>query len=183
MRRFCTITIITLLSGLAACTESDSLYCHIPARLVVDNAYQAQALYTACNSLGEFCSVTMDGQKIYFQGSKEKSELNRVALNNYDNTILGLGGLIIGLPSLPEIGKDVSQVVCFDLNCPNCYEQYGGISKRMELSHADGTSRCNGCHRTYDLNSMGIVSDGESGRALFRYRVSYVGTALVVSNR
>lgn len=181
MKRFWVIATTALLSGLMACNESESLYCHIPARLVVDNAYQAPALYTACNSLGEFCSVTMDGKKIYFQGSKETSELNRVALGNYDNTILGLGGLIIGLPSLPEMGKDVSQVVCFDLNCPNCYEQYGGISKRMELS--DGTAYCRGCNRTYSLNDRGIISKGEGGRSLFRYKVSYVGTALVVSNR
>ena len=182
MKRLCAIAIITWLSGLVSCTQSDSLYYHIPARLVVENVYQAQALYTACNSMGEFCSVTMDAKKIYIQGSKENSELVRTAIgSNYDNTILGLGGLIIGLPSLPEIGKDVSQVVCFDLNCPNCYEQYGGISKRMELSGT--TSRCRSCNRTYDLNSMGIVSSGEGGRALFRYKVSYVGTALVVSNR
>ncbi len=172
---------IIMLSGLVSCTQSDSLYCHIPASLVVDNVYQAPALYTACNSLGEFCKVTMDGQKIYFQGSKETSSINRVALGNYTATILGLGGLIIGLPDLPEIGKDVSQVVCFDLNCPNCYEQYEGITKRMELSGS--TARCKGCGRTYDLNNLGIVSQGDKGRPLYRYRVSYVGTALVVSNR
>lgn len=175
------LTAIIMLSGLVSCTKSDSLYCHIPASLVVDNAYQAPALHTACTSLGEFCSVTMDGQKIYFQGSKETSPINRVALSNYSTTILGLGGLIIGLPALPEIGKDVSQVVCFDLNCPNCYEQYEGITKRMTLSGS--TAHCRGCGRTYDLNNQGIVSQGGSGRPLFRYRASYVGNALVVSNR
>ena len=111
-----------LLLGMVSCAETDSLYCRIPARLLVDNVYQAPALYTACNSLGEFCSVTMDGQKIYFKGSKETSPINLVALNNYNTILLGLGGLIIGKPSLPEIGKTEPQVVCFDLNCLICYD-------------------------------------------------------------
>lgn len=175
------LAILMLLLGMASCTETDSLYCNFPARLVIDNAYQAPALYTACNSLGEFCYTTIDGQKIYFHGSKETSAINLVALNNYNSIVLGLGGLIIGKPSLPEIGKSESQVMCFDLNCPNCYEQYGGITKRLLLDGS--TARCKGCNRTYDLNSQGIVSQGESGRPLFRYRVSYVGSALVVSNR
>ncbi len=175
------LAILILLLGMVSCTETDSLYCDFPARLVIDNTYQAPALYTACNSLGEFCYTTIDGQKIYFHGSKETSPINLVALNNYNSIVLGLGGLIIGKPSLPEIGKSESQVVCFDLNCPNCYEQYGGITKRLQLESA--TARCKGCGRTYDLNGMGIVSQGESGRPLFRYRVSYVGSALVVSNR
>ncbi|MGM9621171.1 MAG: hypothetical protein ACI3X4_06950 [Bacteroidaceae bacterium] len=176
-----TLAVIILLSGLVSCTQSDNLYCNIPARLVMNNVYQAPALYTACNSLGEFCSVTMDGQKIYFHGSKETSPVNRTALGSYEGIVLGLGGLIIGLPALPEVGKDMSQVVCFDLNCPNCYEQNGGITKRMDITGS--TSRCRGCGRTYDLNSLGIVSQGENGRPLFRYRASYVGTTLVVSNR
>lgn len=176
------LALAALLLSAMSCTQSDSLYCSIPARLIVSNTYQAPALYTACNSLGEFCTVTMDAQKIYFQGSKETSPINRTALgSNYDSTILGLGGLIIGLPALPEIGKDVSQVVCYDLHCPNCYEQNGGVTKRLTVDGS--TAKCTGCRRTYDLNSLGIVSQGESGRPLYRYRASYVGTALVVSNR
>ena len=170
-----------MLSGLVSCSKPDSLYSHMPARLVIDNVYQAPALYTACNSLGEFCTVTMDGQKIYFQGSRETSSINLVALDSYGSFVLGLGGLIIGLPALPEMGKDVSQVVCYDLNCPNCYEQYSGITKRTTVSGS--TAHCKGCGRDYDLNSLGIVSQGESGRPLFRYRASYVGSALVVNNR
>ncbi len=172
---------LAIISGLVSCTKPDNLYCNFPARLVVDNTYQVPALYTACNSLGEFCYTTTDGQKIYFHGSKETSTLNRVALDNYGSTVLGLGGLIIGLPSLPEIGKNVSQVVCFDLSCPNCYEQYGGITKRLDISGSD--AYCKGCQRTYNLDNLGIVSTGESGKPLFRYRASYVGTALVISNR
>ena len=103
------------------------------------------------------------------------------ALTGYSGFYLGLSGLIVGLPNIPELGKTESQVVCFDLACANCYEDYH-ITKPLTL-HNDGTATCAGCKRTYNLNSTGFISNGEPGRALYRYRVSYVGNTLVVSNR
>ena len=48
-----------------------------------------------------------------------------------------------------------------------------------------GYVECTGCGRSYDLNNNGIVSNGETGRALFRYRVNYYQStnSLSIDNR
>ena len=174
------------IAAFTACSGDDdysySTYCSLPAKFVMENAYQAPVLYTACNSMGEFCSITTNGKQFIFKGSsKEPSYVNLTALNGYSGFYLGLSGLIVGLPNIPEIGKTESQVVCFDLACSNCYEVYN-ITKPLAL-HNDGTATCASCKRPYNLNNTGFISNGEAGRPLYRYRVSYVNNTLVVSNR
>ena len=169
------------IAAFTTCQKADYTYCTLPAKFVMENAYQAPALYIACNSMGEFCTITSDGKQFIFKGSKETSRINKTALMDYAGFYLGLSGLIVGLPNIPEIGKTESQVICFDLACSNCYEDYN-ITKPLTL-HEDGTATCASCKRTYDLNSTGFISSGEAGRALYRYRVSYVNNTLVVSNR
>lgn len=171
-----------LLFGVS-CQNSDYTYSSLPAKFIFENAYQAPALYTACNSMGEFCTITYskDGKQFVFKGStKEPSYVNLTALAGYTGFRLGLSGLIVGLPNIPEIGKTESQVVCFDLACSNCYNDYN-ITKPLIVT--EGTATCNSCKRTYDLNNTGFVIKGETGKPLFRYRVSYVSNTLVVSNR
>ncbi len=165
-----------------ACGQSDTLYCNLPAHLVVNNAYQASALYTACTSMGEFCTVcaSSDGKKLEFHGSKVTSQLNINQIDAYKGYYLGLSGLIIGLPTIPEMGKDVCTVVCFDRACANCYEEYN-FCKQLAMQ-TGGFALCGSCGRTYNLNDCGRVSKGEAGRPLYRYRTSYVGNTLVVSN-
>ena len=164
------------------CQKADYTYSSLPAKFVMENTYQAPALYTACNSMGEFCTITSNGKQFIFKGSsKDASYVNLTALNGYSGFYLGLSGLIVGLPNILEIGKTESQVVCFDLACPNCYENYN-ITKPLTLNN-DGTATCASCKRIYNLNNTGFISSGEAGRALYRYRVSYVNNTLVVSNR
>ncbi len=166
-----------------ACQNADYTYSNLPAKFLFENAYQAPALYTACNSMGEFCTITYskDGKQFVFKGSaKEPSYVNLTAITGYSGFHLGLSGLIVGLPNIPEIGKTESQVICFDLACSNCYNDYN-ITKTLVIQN--GTATCNSCKRTYDLNNTGFISNGEAGKPLFRYRVSYVSNTLIVSNR
>ena len=166
-----------------ACQNADYTYCSLPAKFIFENTYQAPALYTACNSMGEFCSITYskDGKQFVFKGSsKEPSYVNLTAIAGYTGFHLGLSGLIVGLPNIPEIGKTESQVVCFEYACSNCYTDYN-ITKPLTIQN--GTATCNSCKRTYDLNNTGFIIKGEAGKPLFRYRVSYVSNTLVVSNR
>lgn len=163
------------------CQKTDYTFCNLPAKFLFDNTIQAPALHTACNSMGEFCTITSDGKQFIFKGSaKEPSYVPITAIASYSGYHLGVDGLIVGLPNIPELGKTESQVVCFDWACSNCYEDYT-ITKKLTL-HTDGTATCPRCKRTYNLNNIGFISDGEPGRALFRYRVSYVGYTLVVNN-
>ena len=166
-----------------SCQEADYTYCNLPAKFIFENAYQAPALYTACNSMGEFCTITYskDGKQFVFKGSaKEPSYVNLTAIAGYTGFHLGLSGLIVGLPNIPEIGQTESKVVCFDLACSNCYQDYN-ITKPLVVQ--EGTATCNSCKRTYDLNSTGFITKGEAGKPLYRYRVSYINTTLGVSNR
>lgn len=177
--RACAVVLATLAAA-TSCTEGDTLYCKFPARFVVDNIYSVPQLYTACNSMGQFCTIRAVNQQYIFSDSKGSTPVNQTALGNYSGFYMGLSGFIVGLPYIPEMGHDFSQVVCFDLACPNCYQDFN-ITKRMTLQ-ADGTVRCGSCSRTYDLNNQGLVSSGEPGRRLYRYRVSYISNTLVISN-
>ena len=158
-------------------------YCNLLAKFVYENVYQAPALNTACNSMGEFCTITFskDGKEFVFKGSSATSNVPFTAIVGYQDFYLGLSGLIIGLPNIPEIGKTESQVVCFDLACSNCYKDYA-ITKPLTVNNGFATCE-KGCKRTYDLNNVGNITKGEAGQPLYRYRVSYANNTLVVNNR
>lgn len=174
---------LALILLLAACSGSDlnTTYCNMPARLTIENVQQAPVLFTACESMDQFCTVTSDGQRFLFTNAAGKTDpINIMAINSY---YLGVNGFIVGKPSIPEMGKDVPQVVCFDRVCPNCYTDSNyAITKDVTFSSI-GYAKCKGCDRTYNLMDRGIVSNGQPGRALYRYRVSYIGNALVINNR
>lgn len=178
---FASLSLLTVLAtGVTSCSgDADFTYSSLPARFVFENVFQAPVLNVACNSMGEFCSITSDGKQFIFKGSsREPSYVPLTAINGYSGFYLGLSGLIVGLPDRPEMGKTESQVVCFDLACPNCYRDYN-ITKPLVLQ-AGGNATCNSCKRTYELNNAGYCP---TGKKLERYRVSFLNNTLVVSNR
>lgn len=180
----CATAALAALCGCKGDDDAHSTFCNMPARLMVQNTLQAPALHNALNNMGEFCTVTTtkDGKRFAFKGSgKETSYINITADNDYSGFFLGLSGLIVGLPNIPEMGKDVPSVVCFDLACSNCYEAYT-ITKPLAMQDG-GYGKCASCGRTYNLNDNGIVASGPAGRNLYRYRVSYINTTLFVNNR
>lgn len=168
---------------LASCSsgETSGKYCRLPARLNIENVTQAPVLFTACESMGEYCTVKPDGQRFIFtDATGHSSAINITALTGYSGYYLGLSGLIVGKLTIPEMGEDQVRVVCFDLACSNCYLAYN-ITKPLQLQ-TSGYAKCHSCQRTYNLNDCGNISDGPAGQKLFRYRVNYVGLALVVNN-
>ncbi len=180
---------LTMLCAVLAtgCKEDEEVYntySNLPAKFTMQNTLQAPALHNALNNMGEFCTVTItkDGKQFMFKGSgKEPSYVNITAENDYNGFYLGLSGLVIGLPNIPEMGKDNPSVICFDLACSNCYEKYH-ITKPLGMQDA-GYAHCSSCNRTYNLNDGGIVSSGEGGVRLYRYRVNYYpNNTLVVNN-
>lgn len=184
MKRIC-IYILPIISGLllAACNngEVNNKYCNLPARLQVDNVLQAPVLYTCCENMGEFCTVTSDGQRYLFtNASNQTSAINMAAIEAYSKPYLGLSGLIIGRLTIPEIGENDAKVICYDRACSNCYDNYN-ITKPLVLK-TSGYAKCNSCVRTYNLNDIGNISDGPQGRPLYRYRVSYTGQTLLIAN-
>ncbi|MCH5168763.1 MAG: hypothetical protein J1F27_03905 [Prevotellaceae bacterium] len=168
---------VLLLAGslmLLSCNDEEvnSKYCNLRARLTIDNVLQAPVLHAACESMGEYCTVTSDGQSFIFTNAAGKSSsLPIAALSGYSGYNLGLTGFIVGRLTIPEMGEDNVRVVCFDRACPNCYQAYN-ITKPLALQES-GYAGCKSCNRTYNLNDCGSLSDGPAGRALYRYRVNY----------
>ena len=154
------------------------------ARLTIDNVL-GTALHTACETGGEFCTITSDGQHLILTDASNHSlPINIPAEFSYHQYNLGLScGYIVGLPYINEMGEDVAHVICYDRACSNCYQNHS-ITKPLVL-RPSGYAKCNNCGRTYNLNDVGIVSDGPAGRNLFRYRVSYYSSpnfTLVINN-
>ena len=166
---------LLLLLLLVSCSsgEVNNKYCNLRARLTFDNVLQAPVLHTACESMGEYCSITSNGQSFIFTDAAGKtSSINIAALNDYSGYNLGLSsGYIVGRLTIPELGEDNVRVVCFDRACSNCYQNYN-ITKPLVLQ-TSGYAFCKNCNRTYNLNDCGTLSDGPAGRGLYRYRVSY----------
>ena len=168
---------IAVACGLASCHDADRTFCNLPAYFVMENIYQAPVLNIACNSMGQFCTITTSGKEFIFKSLTQTDPVPITSGYVYDGFYLGLSGFIVGLPEIPEMGRDVSRVVCFDLACANCYHEYG-ITKRMVLQEG-GWATCRNCERTYNLNDLGRT---DNGRPLYRYRVSLVGNKLVIAN-
>ena len=181
----CPKLLILSLLLLSGCSdgESNSKYSNMRARLTIENVTQAPVLFTACESMGEYCTAVIsdDGSRFVFtDAAGHTSPINILAISGYSGYYLGLSGLIIGKLTIPEMGEDYVRVVCFDLACSNCYQNYN-IAKRLALQ-AGGYAKCGSCGRTYNLNDCGTVSDGPTGRSLYRYRVSYINYLLLVNN-
>lgn len=166
-----------------ACDSADGIYSRMPAYFVMDNVLQAPVLQTALQNMGEFCTIRAIGNRYEFASPTQKtpSYVNATQLGNLSGFYMGLSGFVVGLPHIPEMGYDQSRVVCYDLACSNCYHDYN-ITKRMTLQEG-GYLHCPSCSRTYNLNDKGLISKGEAGRPLVRYRVSFSGFTLVINNR
>lgn len=162
--------------ALASCGKADNRFSSYDARFSYSPVTAVPNLYRACTSMGEFCSITYPpGNRYVIKSPSMPSApdyIVRTAIQGYQEFILGLGGgLIIGLPNMPEMLEQESHVTCYDMCCPNCYKSFNTL-KQLEL-RTDGTALCQSCNRTYDLNNQGIIARGDAGRSLFRYYVHY----------
>ena len=156
-------------------------YCNLPARFTFSPVSSISQLNSSCNNPGEWCTITLSGNKFYFTKSDgSQGEANRTAIEGYTGFYMGLSGFIVGLPNIPEMGESVSVVTCYDLACRNCYDNFS-VTKRMTLQES-GYAQCPSCNRTYNLNNTGIVSSGDAGKPLFRYRVYFNGNTLSINN-
>ena len=163
---------------LSSCEKAENLYSRYYAYFRYTPVSAKPNLYRACTSLGEFCSITYPpgaGPNSVVKSHSTPSSVDyiqRTALQGYRDFILGIGGgLVLGMPMIPEMLEQESNVVCFDLCCSNCYQDYH-IQKHLNMQPG-GQASCISCGRTYDLNNMGIVSAGDAGRSRFRYYVHY----------
>ena len=169
---------------LVACSDDmvSNKYCNLPARFSFSPVQSISQLYTSCESMGEWCTITLtlDDKLQFAKPTGTPGEWPRTKMEGYTGFYMGLSGFIVGLPNIPEVGEMFSVVTCYDLACRNCYEDYT-VSRRMSLLEG-GYARCSRCQRTYDLNNTGQVSQGTPGNPLFRYRVYYGNSTLSINN-
>ncbi len=168
------------------CDQGDlvsSKYCNLPARFTYNPVSAVSQLYTSCNSMGQWCTITMSasGNQFVFTNTEGSTSVNRTQVNNYTGFYLGLSGFLVGLPNIPELGYDHTTVTCYDRACRNCYEE-AYVTKPVTLN-TDGTATCPKCNRTYNLNSQGIVAQGDAGKSLYRYRITYGNNTVVINNQ
>ena len=169
-----------LLLLLASCTkQTEQFYNNKPARFRVQFVQTIPPLNAALNGMGEFVTITQRTD-VYIYSNTQTSFSRPVTSADRDYNYMGLSGFIVGLPNIPPLGSSVSQVVCYDLACPNCYEEQV-VTREMQLQ-AGGKCYCRLCQRTYDLNNQGYVVSGTSGKSLYRYRVVYQNNTLLINN-
>lgn len=156
-------------------------YSSLPAKFSFSPVSAYSQLYTACNSMGEWSTIRAEGAQFVFSNPTGSTSVNRTQVQNYSGFYMGLSGFLVGLPNIPEMGSERPVVTCYDLACSNCYHT-NSVAKRLTL-HTGGTATCSTCRRTYDLNNLGQVSQGEGGINLFRYRVFYGNNTLSIQNK
>lgn len=179
---FVTLSLSSILPFFFACSSADHTY-YTGARVSFTYTYTntIPELNSALGSMGEFCTIRINGTNFIFTGLKTSTTRPLTAVDTRVHPTLGLSGLIVGLPNMPEMGADAPRVVAFDLACP-CYDEFD-TTRNLQLQ-SGGRATCSRCGRTYDLNNLGIVADGPAGRSLYRYRATYnqFGNTISVNN-
>lgn len=171
-----------------ACGDTDFEYSNHPAHLVFDNtASRSTKLAEAMNpvSPGIFCHIRTSGKAFLFETNTEKGKQERVVFDAKDERVsiqLGVyneSGIIVGFGNL----NNPATFYAYDNQCPNCYKQTGMPQYPLTMD-ASGKARCGKCGRSYDMNNGGIVSAGDAGEKLIRYRASTAGPfgVLIVNN-
>lgn len=166
---------IVLAFALVSCDATvESEYSRLRAFLRVTPVTAATPLFEAANNPGIFCKITQDGAHYIFtrqNGTSTQMDITAVSANYARMQSIYNQGFIVGTPSLPNLSGQFYQVA-FDIVCPNCYES--SIAKMLTLQGEEAV--CPRCGRTYSLANNGIVTKGEKGRKLHRYRMAYVPT-------
>ena len=166
--------------SLAACSdEAKDLYAHHRAFFKYSPVAAVQPLYTALNNPGQFCAITFGTSTIQFSSPSGQSQtVLRTAAEAYGKPE-SIAGFVVGTPSVPDLNLQYLPLA-FDLACPACYEE-ALITKQLQFAGPEALS-CGRCHRTYDLQNAGTLSQGEGTWRLFRYQVSYANDAVVIIN-
>lgn len=179
-RLFCIGASLLMMSS---CHETvENKYAGFPAYFIYKYVNTVPPLNTALNSMGVFTTIRANrGQYLFTAEDGKTTAVNATALENYQSFKMGIAGFIVGLPNIPELGSEAPQPVCYDLACPNCYNDLH-IERSLQLKEG-GYASCSSCQRIYNLNDQGLIASGTEGSSLLRYRMSYSGNTIVINNQ
>lgn len=162
-------TLLIILLTISACDE-ETPYSGYSVFFSYDETYSP---FNQASSFGEYITVRRKNNVSYevidVFGATHTIQLSEQEARQ--QFFYGLGGLIIGTPSMGD-----GNIWAYDWACPNCdMARY-----RLELNDI-GHASCYNCNSKFDLNSGGITIEGKS-RRLWRYRVFRDGTKVVIQN-
>lgn len=166
----------------AAACEGDTVeskYSNYRASFTFSPVTSVAPLYGALNGFGEYCAIWADANYYHFSSLVGSAQVNKTALAVYTTFISLGGGFIVGRSSLSDIGSAEYPLVCYDRICPNCYRNDYYKAMRIE---ENGCCVCDRCRRTYDMNNGGTIVEGDKGRKLIRYRMTYASNTLAINN-
>lgn len=177
------LTVGLAASFVAGCSESvTDLYASIRAFFRYDNVTASHQLYTALNSPGEFCTVTLRNSVIYFTDADGRSSQGNLSATEAYGKTQCVAGFIVGTPSVPDLNGQTAPRA-YDLVCPTCYER-NAIQRSLQFDGREQV-KCPRCSRTYSLQT-GLQTGGDEGVSiLYRYRMMYSSSAsgtLVINN-
>lgn len=132
--------------------------------------------FNQINGLGRFVSVRIKGMEleaIDADGNVSKHQMSETDMRTF---ALGLGGLIIGTPSL---NNDNFSVYAFDMGCPVCDR----AKYRLTFNHL-GIAKCSNCKSSWNLNNNGFIQSStvKEARPLYRYPVTVYNNYVTVRN-
>lgn len=157
-----------------SCGEKFSIYSEkYPVRFSFDTSITP---YNQVFGMGVFITVRLSDNNVLVtssDGIEYKYPLTEVDLRNFR---MGLGGLIIGTPSL---NNDEISIWAYDLACPICDQ----AKYRLNIDYS-GIAHCSHCGTKFDLNNSGFVvsSSVKDTRPLYRYPVFLNGKIVSVVN-
>lgn len=172
---------------LLSCSKAENEFSREACFFIFDNAtHQDMTLASAMNnaSPGVFCRVTkgMKSGATTFSFANNQGLSSSAIANAVDmkrSIVLGINnGLIVGFGNL----NMPATFYAYDAQCPNCTDPDAVPLRNhpLEMTSA-GLAICNTCHRSYDMNNGGIITAGEQGKKLIRYRGSTTGPLGVLS--
>lgn len=165
--------LLLLLFLFTSCDKADNTYTTRAVSFTFSPTTSVPMLHSALNNMGEYVTVRVSGGRFLFHSLGGDATWPMTEIDRR-TTRMGLSGFIIGLPTMPELGQTFSRPVCYELSCPNCYDEHH-ITRDLTLM-PDGRDSCGLCHRIYDPNNQGIISSGADGKKLDRYHITYSGS-------
>ena len=171
----------TALAVLTSCGDSENEYTTKTCYFIFDNSVHNDAtLASAMNpsAPGIFCQVTMAMRSgaTYYDFANNAGTSSSTIQNAVDTKrTLSLGynnGIIVGYGAL-----DIpASFYAYDRECPNCFNPNAIPMRSAPLAMtSNGIATCAKCHRKYDMNNNGFITDGEKGKRLTRYRATTTG--------
>lgn len=175
------IIIVCLAALLSACSDTENEFSNYRCYLVFQNdRHQDMTLASALNqnAPGTFCRISFgvrNGAECYFFNNNQGLSSYKAAtsLDLQRSNIIGVynsSGVIVGYGNLDM----PATLYAYDSQCPNCYKNTGKPAYQLTMNER-GWATCTRCHRTYDMNNGGIISEGDKGDKLIRYRAATTG--------